>query len=79
MYTFSIESMLSKRHLYITNHCPLKKLETRKLEESNMMGDGQNMSPVMTIKVYSIVLYTLILQNNFFKDMTYTLNEVTYR
>ena len=38
MYTFSIESMLSKRYLYITNHCPLKKLETRKLEESNMMG-----------------------------------------
>ena len=62
--------MLSKRRLYITNHRPMKKLKTRKLEESNMAGAAQSTSPVIT-KRFNI--YTFILQNNYFKDMTSTL------
>ena len=36
MYTYIVETMLSKRYLYILNHRPMKKLETMNIEEGNM-------------------------------------------
>ena len=70
-YMYIVKSVLSKRHLYITNHSPMKKLETRKeVRRRQYGGDNQSMSSIITIRIKYIVMYTLILQNNDFKDIT---------
>ena len=53
----------------------MKKCETSsKSVEDNMVGTASLRVHMMTIKAKYIVMYTLILQNNFFKDMTSTLD-----